>query len=156
DTGLDDKGNPKGGVKVALDFKNKEECSGDPKAIIFNCGFPEGCPICLDASETLGLGLDYEDVKDVCVQYCITHGLGGKGVANVQNCQINARPSANAPTFFPNGCLPSGVQDPAFKDPRRAGTGGAGGAGGGKGGAGGTGGDGGSSMSMNGGSNAPD
>ena len=104
-------------VNVGLDFSfsSKKNCSGDPEAVIYGCPFPEGCPICIDRT-IIGLapGAVYEDVAEACQAFC----SDDRGDSSTEACEKLARPSAGFPTYQENACLPSGVLDPEWDDPR--------------------------------------
>lgn len=103
---------------------------GRPVAVVYECPFPDGCPVCVNCSNYAP-----SDVNAVCAAKCedlfdLTLQPDGKlrpGVPpdplTVAFCEAHARASTNAgTTCFADACMDAGTEDvanPAFVDPRR-------------------------------------
>ena len=94
-------------------------CSGQPQAIEHASDFPKGTPKCVNCGNDVGPGKTFEDERAACVQVCVElfpEKTWPAGEARASSTNASA-PCGDA--VFQNACLSSGMEDPAFQDPRR-------------------------------------
>jgi hypothetical protein len=102
-----------------------------PEVVVFEGGFPEGLPVCLNCTGVVGTP-EVPNVTEVCRQQCydfqgVTTGSGRivptvpPSAATVTFCNANAVPSTNFPRdrCYDGVCSPAGAPLSSFIDPRR-------------------------------------
>ena len=94
-------------------------CSGQPQAVEYASDFPKGTPKCVNCADEVGPGKTFADERAACVAVCVEL-FPGEDVACGEGSRLST--NANAPcgdAVFQDACLSSGMEDPAFQDPRR-------------------------------------